>query len=716
MKAKAAGSNRTRVLPKASDTGPIPLSRLVDSNGNTLQDSDLITALGKALDTANINGTDATTIFTENGALHPAFIRQVHEAMQYESRRNLCPDSNILYDLLFWSITGAMTYGGGVATQGGNAFSYLGTGAASGTNQAQGSPVTVVQGQTYTISGNIDARFVTAGTPRWTLYDAATMATLYVEADAVNGNEQRVSQQWVCPVGVTSVVMIADTNNCTVTLNKVLGFWHPMVETGVGMSKYITESVTFGPKSKGVSTVANGAGISNIQLIKFPAPGGAGTAYGDCIFKVSITRASVSTNRGFVIHMHVEPSGTVCSVHIMASGRPSTDDNSFRVRQETGTGHIFLDWNITPTSNTMLTTECEPINGTYPSGGCPVAVNNGLATAGTAVLGPRAVGTGVKTAIHDNTGAQNTVFNDGTQQLYSGTFTDTNGCIADETSIHGWNALGIGALCTASPLVSTAAGNINVSACTYRRGSSGIDVNFNAVTGAATGLGVGAQRFIYADINPVSGGTKSWLAATSASTACNGNYRICLGQSAPIPSSGSGSGGASGGSGCVDPDAWLDGMRQAKALWWGSTVLCSDGVLRRVRPTWGEVGGQAWRLIKWAATFWHGYSTGRMVSFSSLRLFKPEIIYVPRVQLTTDHVDLTCSRDTPFTLQDGTTCPNAGDMYRKLVLSPEYGWEEVTEVELLGLGPVVHIHLGGHSYAAGATPQKRGTSHNAYKP
>lgn len=721
MKAKAAGSNRTRVLPKASDTGPIPLSRLVDSNGNTLQDSDLITALGKALDVATINGTDASTIFTENGGLHPAFVRQVHEAAHYEERKNLIPDSNLVHDLQFWAPPDTVHFSivANANAKGGNAFQWIGLGVGvSRSDIIPSSIITVVPGAHYTLSGVVDLSNGLAGgagVSRWTIRDP-TLVTLYAEADGVLGVSQRVSAQWVCPGGVFSVVVCCEANGQYIVNAAALNLYHPQLEVGDGMTKYQQEGVTFGPKTRGRLTVLGGSGAANYQIAKFPAVGGV-QGWGDCLVKFSAVRTAVTSNGGFVLHWHQEPGGGVASLQVLACGRVYTDWTGFRVRLETATQHVFLEFTLTPSSDTAFTIEVEPITGTYPSGGTPVAVSNGGATTGSNLLTSaqaplqNSSTSGTKQAIFDSqtaVGGGTHLLNDGRILLYGGVFTDANGAVGDQTSIHGWNGLGIGALCTTNPLTSTSAGNINVAACTYRRGASAIDVVFNAVIGVATGLAAGAQRFVYADINPVTGGTKAWLATTSASTACNGNYRVCLGQSAPIPSAGSAGGGASGGTGCVDPDAWIDGARRAKELWWGSPVLCSDGVTRRVRPTWREVLGQVRRLALWLVT-------GCKAPFASLRLLRPEIIQAPRARILGDNVDWTGSSMTPCDLPDGSRC-SAGNMYGKLILSALFGWQRVKEVLLLGMGPVVHIHLGGYSYSAGATALKRAFTHNAYKP
>ena len=110
-------------------------------------------------------------------------------------------------------------------------FTYAGTGAASGFHYAYTRPISVTPGQTYTLSGFIDATQVSAGSPSWNIFDP-TISTGYFGMGQTPGASGVLSGTWICPSGVTQVVVLCDTSNCTVNSGQLLRFARPVFSLG----------------------------------------------------------------------------------------------------------------------------------------------------------------------------------------------------------------------------------------------------------------------------------------------------------------------------------------------------------------------------------------------------------------------------------------------------------------------------------------------------
>jgi hypothetical protein len=456
------------------------------------------------------------------------------------------------------------------------------------------------------------------------------------------------------------------------------------------------------PRSTKTLLVVGGSGATFYPVVKIPAI--AGNSSGAYEFTIGIQPPSGTAILAISGDVYQETNNT-CGFTIK-TGRYSSQFSNVRIQQVTSDGSHVLEFQITGlATDAAYTIVVKPTKATYDASAVPVAVQNGAHAAGTSLLGSIPLSS-QKLIIADTGGAQIEHFKDGSTNYFGNRLVNIVGQIDNAERLHMWNPLGIGAMCTSNPLNSVFGAastcHIDVAACTFRRGGSTHDMSFNNVNNVVTGLASGAAgRYVFADITDNTGGTKAWSGSTSATTACNGDNRVCLGLSAVMPAAGTTTGGAGNvpNTSCVAPEMWIDGDRQAKDLRWGSKVICSNGKAYRVRPTVDEFFSHLWRLC-----------TGRWN-----RLFMPDIYMVGRCRIIAPGVEWIGSAGTPFDLMDGSSVI-AGMMYRRHVLKPSGSWCQVTEVESLDLGPVVRIHLGGRSYPAGLTPELRCFSHNPYKP
>lgn len=110
-----------------------------------------------------------------------------------------------------------------------NQIQYTGTGSASGSKTAASAAVTVTASTNYILSGYIDATNVSSGSPQWAVMNAA-LSTTYGTVSQTAGVKGRVSGSITIPGGVTSVVIVATTNNCTVANATLLVWSAPQLE------------------------------------------------------------------------------------------------------------------------------------------------------------------------------------------------------------------------------------------------------------------------------------------------------------------------------------------------------------------------------------------------------------------------------------------------------------------------------------------------------
>jgi hypothetical protein len=175
---------------------------------------------------------------------------------------NMVPDSNF-YGASYWSRPGAMSIAQisiGSGTSG--AFAYSGTGSSVSGIWSQSMTMAVTAGQTYTLSGYIDASQVTAGCPQWEVTDPSR-TTVYGSICPMAGSKGRFSVTFTVPNGVTSAVVLAGATNMTVSAGGMVYWAQPQLESGAAAGPYIlTDAVPRagygGQASYSASTLAPG--------------------------------------------------------------------------------------------------------------------------------------------------------------------------------------------------------------------------------------------------------------------------------------------------------------------------------------------------------------------------------------------------------------------------------------------------------------------------
>ncbi|HVC17711.1 MAG TPA: hypothetical protein VNE18_10460 [Rhodanobacter sp.] len=227
-------------------TSRVPLGKgmrvAVVRNGNTdtATFEELLALIGAKADTSAlqfINGVPIDKIINANGTLNPTVVAQIYQSFLSESRKNRVPDSDLKFQSTYWTLSG-LTITAAASPIGGNAFTFTGTGAASGNQSALSDIIDVTPGETVCLSGYIDATHCTVNAPFWAIYDI-TGVTQYAGASGVLGKAQRVSKKWLVPAGVTQVIVVPYTNNATVANATKVVFSEPQLESGDQASSYM---------------------------------------------------------------------------------------------------------------------------------------------------------------------------------------------------------------------------------------------------------------------------------------------------------------------------------------------------------------------------------------------------------------------------------------------------------------------------------------------
>ena len=159
---------------------------------------------------------------------------------------NLVPDSDLINPTVYWPgggspITYEVRY---PSAPGCPAFFLSGTGSPSSFRFVYSRVMAVVPGTTYTLSGHVNAISVTSGTPSWAIYDP-TITTVYAQALQTPGVDGRVSVTFTVPAGVSSVVCLLDSNNCTITSGQALFWFQPQFVAGSNAGAYISSSADY---------------------------------------------------------------------------------------------------------------------------------------------------------------------------------------------------------------------------------------------------------------------------------------------------------------------------------------------------------------------------------------------------------------------------------------------------------------------------------------
>ena len=148
--------------------------------------------------------------------------------------RNLVPDSGIKSQTVYWPTMvnlGVINGFHQAGTSGGNAFEYVGTGAAAVATYAESSIIPVEPGVTYAFRAFINAQNVTAGSPYW-LLESPDRATNYLVISQTAGQAGVLTGTWTAPAGVTEVAVEANANGCTVTSGAYAHWCDPKLEVG----------------------------------------------------------------------------------------------------------------------------------------------------------------------------------------------------------------------------------------------------------------------------------------------------------------------------------------------------------------------------------------------------------------------------------------------------------------------------------------------------
>lgn len=175
---------------------------------------------------------------------------------------NLVPDSDIENAAAYWVLGSGFSIDAGGSPNGKNALKIVGTGAADDV-WSTSSAINVVPGETYTVSGYIDATYVSsAGLLQWGVYDP-TATTLLGAAYQVSGQKGRVSATFAVPANLTQVVLLADMANAVATSGDAVIFAEPQLQAGSGTGYQAAMYLSLANAgASGSSIVVNGFGAN----------------------------------------------------------------------------------------------------------------------------------------------------------------------------------------------------------------------------------------------------------------------------------------------------------------------------------------------------------------------------------------------------------------------------------------------------------------------
>lgn len=154
------------------------------------------------------------------------------------AQANLIPDAGLKAAGIYWPdhSSGAI-----VVTQNidghNNCFEYYGTGSASGYLYRTSLPIPVNPGTTYTLSAVGLGSGITSGNAFLALYDTA-ITTRYGYFNITSASNGRLNTQITIPAGVTKVIALFDTNNCTVSSGGGLFAQQFQLEVGSTMTAF----------------------------------------------------------------------------------------------------------------------------------------------------------------------------------------------------------------------------------------------------------------------------------------------------------------------------------------------------------------------------------------------------------------------------------------------------------------------------------------------
>ncbi|MGH8127860.1 MAG: hypothetical protein ACRETO_11430 [Gammaproteobacteria bacterium] len=651
-----------------------------------------------------INGVPIGKIINANGTLNPAAIAQIYQSFLSESRKNRVPDSDIKFQSTYWTLSG-LAITAAASPIGGNAFTFTGTGAASGNKSTLSDIIDVTPGETVCVSGYIDATHCTVNAPFWAIYSTDGL-TQYAAASGVLGKAQRVSKKWVVSAGVTQVIVVAATNNATVANATKAIFSEPQFESGDQASSYM-------PNLANDGTGYLKAGATQIDLA---TP-----------LVLNKTANNISyTAGGTVDSLMPAEANAAAALQGLTNIIPQPAPNSSNAI----TGWVAAT--ATLTSSMYSTNTYAPVMGYFhlvlTTAGADVwASRNGIPIEFTASGGDKLyaeaeldVDTGITielfaSVLHaDGSISSYVFFNDSTVTAWNlniGTVTLPNDCVSYRLgfyisgtpgnsgsftnvvvahqsrglteSLSGVQlggqlnnvALNGGGYATSRWTGASMSGNGH---CTVASGTlylGGDSVSYNSATSGA--LSNGTTYHMYYQDAAYAGGTKTPLATTSLATLIASNANVYIGDF--TPSTGGGSGVNHN---CVTPRMFLRPQVPARIARSAIKIDTADG----------------YKLT----------GVGKILN--------ARIASGPALKLTaSDGAILECGVDTPFTMPDGSS-KLASDLVVGDHVLTDTGDCTLTEITDIGSQQLVYISAGGCSYAAGADAAKRIYSHNTLKP
>lgn len=236
----------------------------------------LVTSVVVICDTNNCTVANGSTLTFSNPQLELGSVATPYtQGLASLVSPNLIPDSgNVNASTGFtgqstggtWSTSTQIAVELGIIGNG-NSWEYIGTGIASGLQTVYSQTITVVPGASYTLSGYISAISVPAGNVGWFVYDASTMTVCYGSAVQANGSGV-VSGNFVVPIGVTQVCVIAGTNNATVSAGQEVVWQFPQLQAGSVPTPYQPSNTVSTQRNLMLNPIVNGKVITNqyIQL------------------------------------------------------------------------------------------------------------------------------------------------------------------------------------------------------------------------------------------------------------------------------------------------------------------------------------------------------------------------------------------------------------------------------------------------------------------
>lgn len=151
---------------------------------------------------------------------------------------NLIPDSDGTAGS--WTLSGsgiAFSSTGGAVS--GGIWKYTGTGGASGFQFVNSEAFAVIPGNTYTLSAYVNGMNINSGSAFVEIANVG-LTTGYGSITINSSSNGRMSASFTIPSGVTSVVALWNTNNCTVASGQTITISDPQLEPGSHMSAYQT--------------------------------------------------------------------------------------------------------------------------------------------------------------------------------------------------------------------------------------------------------------------------------------------------------------------------------------------------------------------------------------------------------------------------------------------------------------------------------------------